>query len=211
MSLEIVSLGDLLQAGLEEKKIQLLLEEFKTLPNYRSGDTHDVEKFLVNNSIQYQKMGLATTHLIYSSYKEKNVLVGYFAIANKPLVLNSRTYNGLSKSQQKKFSKIGYRLKAEDGKQRNSDLIIPSFLIGQLGKNYSEEALKTKIINGFNILALAEDTIKQAISVVNGKYIWLECKPSEKLINFYLNSGYTQIADYKDQHNNLCVFIKKIF
>ena len=35
MSLELVSLGDLLQAGLEEKKIQLLLEEFKTLPmNY---------------------------------------------------------------------------------------------------------------------------------------------------------------------------------
>lgn len=84
-------------------------------------------------------------------------------------------------------------------------------MIGQLGKNYTEEALKTKIIKGINILALAEDTIKQAISVVNGKYIWLECKPSEQLINFYSNSGYTQIADYKDQHNNLCVFIKKIF
>lgn len=211
MSLEVVSLADLLQAKLDEESIQILLEDFKTLPDYRTGDTHDVEKFLVNNSIQYQKMGLATTHLIYSPYKGKNVLVGYFAIANKPLVLNSRTYNGLSKNQQKKFSKIGYRLKAEDGKQRNSDLIIPSFLVGQLGKNYSEEALKTKAINGFNILGMAEDTIKQAISVVNGKYIWLECKPNEKLMDFYINSGYTQISDYKDQHNNLCVFIKKIF
>lgn len=211
MSIEIVSLADLLHEDVSEDSIMTILKEFKTLPDYRTGDTNDVEKFLLENSIQYQKMGLATTHLVFSTYKGNSVLVGYFSIANKPLVLNSRAYNNLSKTQQKRFSKVGYRLRGEDGKQRKSDLIIPSFLIGQVGKNYAEEALKTKSINGFNLVALAEEMIKEAVSMVNGKYIWLECQPNEKLLKFYQNSGYNQVADYQDQHNQLCIFVKKIF
>lgn len=210
MSLEIVSLADLLRE-LDEEQIIIMLSEFETLSDYRTGDTHDVQKFLISNSIQYQRMGLASTHLVYSSYKERNVLVGYFAIANKHLVLNSRVYKKLSNGNQKRFNKIGYRPQLEDGTSANSGLMIPSFLIGQLGLNYSEEARKTKSLNGFNLVALAEGMLNEAVSTISGKYIWLECMPSEKLLEFYSRCGYTQVADYEDSESGLCIFVKKIF
>lgn len=209
MVLEIVSLADLLQE-VDESTISKILADFKTIPDFRTGDTHDVEKFLNDNAIQFQKMGLAATHLIYSSYKDKNILVGYFAIANKHLVLNSKVFNKLSNNYKKRFQKIGYRLHIQNGKNNRAVLVVPSFLIGQLGLNYSEEARNTGSLNGYNLMALAEEVIDQAVSTINGKYIWLECQPHEKLLNFYEKCGYTQVVDYKDQNNGLCVFVKKI-
>lgn len=210
MSLVIVSLADLMRE-LDDETVRDMLKEFKTLPDFRTGDTHDVEKFLTQNAIQFQKMGWAATHLIYSSYKEKNVLVGYFAVSNKHLTLNSRTYNSLSSKMKSRFQKIGYRPQSSDGNNSKMDLIIPSFLIGQLGINYSEEAKKTKSINGYNLVALAEEKLKDAVATISGKYIWLECLPSEKLLDFYVRCGYTPVAEYEDRDNGLCLFVKKIF
>ena len=43
----------------------------------------DVEYFLRHTAIEFSKQSLATTYLIMASYKEKYVLAGYFALANK--------------------------------------------------------------------------------------------------------------------------------
>lgn len=209
MSLEVISLADLL-SEISEERTQKILDSFETIPDFKTGDTHDVEKFLKKNAIQFQKMGLAATHLVFSSYQGKNVLVGFISIANKHLTLRYRTFNGLSKSAKNRYKKIGYRTQSSDGKRNKNDLIIPSFLIGQIGKNHSEEARKTKAINGYNLLAIAEGKIEEAVSTISGKYIWLECLPHDKLMKFYESSGYTLAVSHDNRESNLCVYIKKI-
>ena len=41
----------------------------------------DVEDFLKFKAIEFSRQGLAQTHLVMASYRDKPVLVGYFAMA----------------------------------------------------------------------------------------------------------------------------------
>lgn len=209
MSLEIMSLADLLEMA-DEDEVLSILKTFETLPNHQTGDTHDVQAFLIENSIQFQKMSLSRTYLIFSSYQQKNILVGYFSIANKHLVVNKKVFNDLSKNYQKRFNNVGYRYTGEESNHNKNDLIIPSFLIGQLGKNYSEEAKNSKALNGYNIMSLAEEKIKEVASIIGGKYAWLECQPHENLLNFYESCGYLRVPGYQDDEDELCILVKKV-
>ncbi len=62
-----------------------------------TGKVNDVEFFLHEKAISYESMTLSTTYLIFASAGDENVLVGYFSLANKPLVMNKKNYKGLAK------------------------------------------------------------------------------------------------------------------
>ena len=50
---------------------------------------------------------------------------------------------------------------------RNSEnLLIQGFLIAQIGKNYSENALKTKAVTGKDLLTLAYEMIDEVQKLV---------------------------------------------
>ncbi|MCP6711376.1 GNAT family acetyltransferase, partial [Klebsiella pneumoniae] len=74
------------------------------------------------------------------------VLVAYFTIANKDLYISKRNMEKLSKSLQKKIKQRAQFI------EESSVYKLNSFLIGQIGKNYDENALKASEINGFDIL-----------------------------------------------------------
>jgi len=82
----------------------------------------------------------------------------------------------LSKTQQKKLSNSGSVL-------RNGDLMTSSFLLGQLGKNYSDDILKK--ITGKDLLTSAYNLLLKIKELINTKYVWLECQNESRLINFY--------------------------
>ena len=109
-----VNLNNMLKE-LGENRVKDILSDFVCPLNY------DIEYFLHNKAIEFAKQGLARTHLVFASYKDEPVLVGYFTLAIKSFTLKK---NALSNGMRKRIAKFG---------QYNKELeryIIPALLIG---------------------------------------------------------------------------------
>ena len=152
------------------------LKKFKSISVYPK---NDIEIFLQEKSIRFEKSCVSTTHLIFDDNIEE--MLGYFTIANRSLILSKEELNVLSKTQQKKLSNSGSVL-------RNGDLMTSSFLLGQLGKNYSDDILKK--ITGKDLLTSAYNLLLKIKELINTKYVWLECQNESRLINFYRDFGF---------------------
>ena len=102
MSLKIIGLQSLLKA-LDKETVQEILNKFESIPNTETGKVNDVEYFLHSKAIQFEKMAISTTHLIFSEHKGNDVLVGYFSVANKPLTMSKRNYSNFIIFSKKKI------------------------------------------------------------------------------------------------------------
>ena len=138
----------------------------------------DVEKFLKEKAIEFSKQSISATHLVFTSFKDDIVLIGYFTSANKVLTINK-------KSLAKKISKFGVYEK--DLKAFN--LSCP--LIAQLGKNFSNGY--NELIKGDELLGLACDEIERVQLSVGGKLAYVECEDRTCLIEFYEEHGFKRI------------------
>lgn len=145
----------------------------------------DVEYFLRNNAVTFAEQGIAATYLVFTSYREKQVLIGYFTLANKFLFIPKKNIG--SETLRKRISKFGdYN---EDTK--GYELSVP--LIAQLGKNYQDKY--NNLITGDELLQMACDKIGQIQIMLSGKLAYVECEDNEYLINFYSSHGFRRIAD----------------
>lgn len=193
MEFKIILLQDLLDS-LGDLETDRILKTFKSIP---SDEINDVECFLHDKAIQFEKSSISTTHLVF---KNSN-LVGYFSLANKKLIIGDRNYRKLSNSQKRKLCKKGEKLE-------NGSYYINSYLIGQLGKNYSN-VLNGNAISGNELLTLAYNTLLKVKSLISARYVWLECEDNPKLINFYENFGFSLIPEFEST-NGLKVLIMKL-
>nr|DAJ37622.1 MAG TPA: hypothetical protein [Caudoviricetes sp.] len=187
-----MSLDNLITAlGEEDTKEKLLTFEGKSdVPN-------DIESFLHEKAIQFEKSAIASTYLVFE--EETNILVGFFSLANKPLTMSEKNFDSLSNNQRNRLKQYGRKI--------GNKFQINSYLIGQLGKNFSKEAEKK--ISGADLLTLAFDKVAEASAIIRAKYVWLECENNEKLIDFYSSFGFKQINP-KPLEDELVVLILKI-
>ncbi|MCK1214679.1 GNAT family N-acetyltransferase [Streptococcus uberis] len=190
---KIISLDDLINALGEDTLKTEILPTFKSI----SEEPNDIESFLHNKSISFEKTAIASTYLVFQ--KETNILVGFFSLANKPLTMSKRNFEKLSNSQKRKLTQYGRKI--------DSKFQINSYLIGQLGKNYSTEAMG--LITGNELLTLAFDKVVEASTIIRAKYVWLECENNPKLVEFYKNFGFSPINNYISE-NGLTVMILKL-
>lgn len=151
-----------------EKETKELIKDFECPLN------KDVEYFLKQKAIEFSKQDIAETFLVTMPYKEKNVIVGYFAIANKTTEVSRNMFKGRSKKRFLKFAT--YR-------QEYERYCISLPLIGQLGKNFHNEY--NKLISGNILLKLACDKIREVQEIMGGRIIYLECEDKIKLKEFY--------------------------
>ena len=155
----------------------------------------DVERFLTKRSaIEFAKQGIAQTFLVYASYQKKNVLCGYFTIANKYIVVNKHSVSSTLRRRLRKFAMPGA---AED------DLVIMAPLIAQLGKNEPYKAL----ITGDEMLKIALDKVRLAQRILGGKVVYVECEDIEFLKNFYQQNGFVIFGKRKldkDEKTEMC-------
>ncbi len=168
-----------LQVNLNKMINEIGEDETKRILSTFSCQNRDVEYFIKQKAIEFSKQGLAKTHLVFASYKKDPVLVGYFTLANKYFVL---TKSSLTKTARKRIVKFG---------QYNSALeryIIPAPLIGQLGKNYTNNY--NTLITGDELLKMALDKLAFFQQEIGGKIVYLECEDNEKLIRFYAGNGF---------------------
>lgn len=164
------------------KDIYSSLGECKTkeiLNNYKCELNKDVEYFLKEKAIEFSKQDLSRTYIVMSQYKDKDVIVGYFAIANK--TTNVKKVK-LSDTKRKKLLKFAIY----DKESKSYNVTLP--LIGQLGKNYNNNY--DKLISGDVLLKLACEKIKKAQELMGGRFVFLECEDKSKLVEFYESNGF---------------------
>lgn len=205
MAVDLVSLSDVLNEYTEEQ-VRDSLSSF-TSPN------KDVEYFLHDRCIQFEKVSVSRTTLVFTSFRGETVLAGYYAISSKPLTINRKNWHNLSKSMQRRLMPMGY-------KTEQDNYAVSSILLGQLGLNFQYR--KYGILSGSELLASAYESIKAANAIIGGLVLYVEVDNEPHLRQFYTDNGFSQLitksatetGDNKTvpylTTNNQHLFIKKI-
>ena len=172
MGYKIINLKDIYNAIGESKKKEVL-KDFKCDLN------NDVEYFLKEKAIEFSKQDISRTYIVMSQHKEKDVIVGYFAIANKSTIIKKVILSNTKRKSLLKYAKY-------DNEIKGYNIALP--LIGQIGKNYNDGY--DKLISGEILLKFACDKIKEIQNMIGGRHVFLECEDNEKLKEFYENNGF---------------------
>lgn len=172
MSYKVINLKDIYNTIGEDRTKEIL-------KNYKCDLNKDVEYFLKEKAIEFSKQDISRTFIVMSSYKNQEVIVGYFAIANKTTIIKKVI---LSNNKKKKIAKYA-KYEAEN---KGYNIALP--LIGQLGKNYNNDY--NKLITGDVLLKLACDKVKEIQNLIGGRYVFLECEDKPYLKEFYESNGF---------------------
>lgn len=139
----------------------------------------DIEDFLKRKAVDFSKQGLSRTHLVMSALTETPEIAGYFCLTNKTALLDTSPLSATVRKRVEKFSVYDDRIKEH---------FLSAPLIAQLGRNYSD-SLNTPI-SGNALLKYACDKIADILYDLGGKFIYLECADTPKLLDFYRANGF---------------------
>lgn len=186
---KIVSLNSLL-SNFKEEDVKNLLKTFHNPLN------QDVEDFIHNKSIDFEKRGISRTFLfIDNDDNNKPKILAFFSLALEVLHLQGIK----SKNRRKKLAK-GF-----DDKE-----YIPVFLIAQLGKSYNVKKGEGKLILETSIIF-----VKRVSDYVGGKYVFLDVikkddNSHQKLLKFYFSYGFTELMEIKIDQETLIRLVLKL-
>lgn len=150
-----------------------------TLASFLCPLNADVQEFLRVKAYEFSKQGITQTHLVFSSYLNSPVLVGYYSLTNKVITVKK---NSISVTSAKKISKFGTY------NDQTHSYVIPAPLIAQIGKNFFNGY--NRLIDGDVLLALACQKVKQVQYDIGGRIVYLECEEKPKLLEFYSRNGF---------------------
>ena len=80
-------------------------------------------------------------------------------------------------------------------------------MIGQLSKNSN---VRLEGISGKQLIELASDIIATSVEAVGGRYMMIECRDEEKLIQFYKDNYFSEVARIPDENQPMVQMIRKI-
>lgn len=147
----------------------------------------DVEYFLRATALHNQAMHISRTKLVTLPTGDELTLVGYYSLALQVLDLDRIT----SKSLRKKIT----------GFKRDNKLGAAVYLIGQMGKNFHNNA--NRLISGHDLFRLAMRDILKAQQIIGGRIVVVECKNDDKLRKFYEETLGFQLIDTADDESML--------
>lgn len=160
---------------LGEDELKQILSEFSCPINL------DVDNFLKENAIEFTKKNQSVAYLVFTM--EDTLLVGYFTIAVKPLMVRCETINeGMSTRAKNKIKRVS------ELDETTQSYNMAAYLIAQLGKNYSGDA--DRKIKGSDLLELAWTVIDQIRQLGGGMVVFLEANDDPNLLNFYTDNGF---------------------
>ena len=159
-----------------EEQTKFLLSQFECPKNI------DVENFIRNKAINFIKQRIAITYLVFSETKNPE-FVGYYSLANKFVSIKN---GALGKGFHKRINKF-----AQYDVETNRYMVSMP-LIAQLGRNFNH-LLKTSI-DGEVLLDMACNKVKDALSIIGGKMVYIECGNNSKLYNFYSCSNFIEFG-----------------
>ena len=171
----------------DESKAQELISIFEC-----SKDS-DIENFLKNRAILFEKLGKSRTFLIFDENEEEFKVLGYFTLALQILKIPE----ALSNRKIKEFDGFNAKINGE----RITE--FPAILIGQVGKN----DLYRKQFAGSVLMQYCINTLLEGQARLGGRIILLECKDVPYLIEFYKQFGFAKL-DKEYQAGELMQLIK---
>ncbi len=171
------NLRDLL-AELREERTSEILSAFECPLN------PDVQSFLREKAILFSKHGYASTYLVFASYQGNVVLIGYYALAMKAVVIKGSLLSSQWRGRLRRFAFY-------DSDLKQFTLSLP--LIGQLGKNYAHHY--DRLISGDDLLGIACETVREIQLMSSGKMVYLECEDVLPLTSFYERNGFFRFAN----------------
>ncbi len=155
------------------------------LSEFSCPQNRDVEYFLRSKALEFSIQGLSKTHLVYTSYKDMPVLIGYFTLCSKVLSVPKKSLSRGYRDRIHKFS--------QDDRNHDSFLLTAS-LIAQLGKNFHKDY--NQLITGDELLCLALDKLSSIRHEIGGsKIVYLECEDTPKLVKFYSDNGFVKFGN----------------
>ena len=159
----IQTLGSLLDEGYGEDELLPVFSLFHTKKD------SDVEKFLLNYAIKYERTGAGRTFLVMNPNK-KNDIFGYFTLG-----LNTLHFE----------DGIDDVPKAYEGLQLYNDNYLPVYALFLIGKNDScpDNISMGKVFNEYGI-----DYIRQCKERVGGSILYIDC--IDELVNYYSKLGF---------------------
>ena len=171
------NLRDLL-AELGEERTSEILSAFECPLN------PDVQSFLREKAILFSRHGYASTYLVFASYQGSVVLIGYYALAMKAVVIKGSLLSSQWRGRLRRFAFY-------DSDLKQFTLSLP--LIGQLGKNYAHHY--DRLISGDDLLGIACETVLEIQLMSSGKMVYLECEDVLPLTSFYERNGFFRFAN----------------
>jgi len=156
---------------------------FESIATSFISKNEDVEQFLRQKAVQATKLNTAATYLVISYENKKLDLLGYFTLATKMLTLKQ---SSLTKTESKSISRFGYF--DEDSQSYK----LPAILIAQFSRNFHKDS---NSISGSDLMDIALEKIRDILHSTSGKAVFLECEPSEKIIEFYINNNFQQLGN----------------
>lgn len=171
--------------GYRIANLELIIDEIgedktrKFLSDFSCPMNEDVENFLKYKAIDFSKQGWSRTHLVFASYRELPILVGYFTLANKYIHISKKGLNSNWRRRLSAFSNYDNGLNA---------YVLAAPLIAQLGKNYANGY--NKQITGDELLKMACDKVSFIQMNIGGRITYLECEDKPKLREFYESNGF---------------------
>lgn len=128
-------------------------------------------------------------------------LVGYFALAVKPITFRCEVLSKTARKVVERVSKYNANIKGYSAS---------GYLIAQLGKNF--RIAKELQIPGSQLLNIAINTIQQAQNLVGVTIIFLECENHPKLMSFYEQNLFRQFSSrITDNPNTEGLVLNQIF
>jgi hypothetical protein len=158
-----------------DEKVKELLYSFSCSKNKQ------VEMFLKNSSILFEKKNKSRTYLIFENNSYK--FLAYYTLTISTVKIKQASKKLLQKL---------------DGISRENKEVYPVYLIGQLGKN---DAYWNRI-KGDYILEEAIDAINSASSIVGGRIILIETQNNENLKKFYERNKFKLLQSRTDDKGN---------
>ncbi len=195
-----IALASLIEKTKEDK---VLLEQI--LSSFSCVQDEDIENFLHKRAVPFEELSKSRTYLICDQEQmESNVfsleqlqIYGYISLALKVLSVPDNVSNNRRKDIDGLSAKI-------HGEVIND---FTCYLIGQLSKNSN---VTDNVLSGNELLQIAFSIIADAVELVGGRYMMIECHNNEKLINFYSRNGFEKLSCVSDDNIEMVQMIRKI-
>lgn len=191
----IISLQTLIEL-MEDSELENLLSSFCCEKD------EDINYFLKEKAIKFEKLSKSRTYLVFSRDDVENKdlsnikILGYISLALKVLSVSSEISNNLRKDIDGLSSKI-------HGEIIND---FPCYLIGQLAR---DSKVSRQTLSGKQLLEYSFDIIASSVKNVGGRYTLIECKNNNKLIDFYSNNNFRVITS-NPKDNELIQMLRKV-
>ena len=164
------------------------------ISNFSCPKNPDIEKFLREKAIIFEKQLWSSTYLIFTDDDEETKLLAYFTLLLKSIVIDgpsggSKTPASGVGALSRGSIKLLYNYGTHDKTTNRYTISLP--LIAQLSKNFSNGY--DNLITGDDILNIACGKAWELQRQLSGQFVFIECEDNQKLKDFYTSNSFVEV------------------